>query len=44
MGREEIMEDERLAGFSVFMFLLDVTIRGLGFGRRVDRERENVIK
>ena len=42
--REEIMEDERLVGFSVFRLRRDVTIFSLGLGRRVDRDREKVTK
>ena len=44
VGREEIMEDERLVGFSVFRLRRDVTIFSLGLGRRVDRDREKVTK
>ena len=45
VGREEIMEDERLVGSRVFRLRRVVTVWGwVGLGRRVEREREKVIK
>ena len=44
-GRDESIEEERVEGFRVFRLRREVTVGGgVGFGGRVERERENVMK